>query len=415
MKKISETKIEIEIEIPLSEVTEELDRVVSQYASRAKVRGFRPGKTPKNIVRRMYSSEIEEAVINALVPKTLNKKLQKEKIAPASRPLITELRFNENEPIHFKAQIEIWPDIHLPEYKNIKVEKKNFTITDKEVQESLEDLRTKSAQYVPIESRGVKDGDYVVAEIKGLDVKTKRFLPTEKVVILAGHAENEDVINKKILGMKPGEMTHFTIDYKADHVSKKLAGRKIEYDLRVEAIKEKSLPDIDDDFAKDLGDYKNLNDLKTKIKEQIKESKEAVQRREMAEEIIQKLSDQMALELPESVVEQEQNALLNRHLSGLPQKKLSKEDFDALKNDIRKRAIDNVRNHLILNKIAQDEGLEVSEEEVTEEMKAIAKANNVPLTRVVETLKQEGRKEELRDNLLLRKTVDFLVESAIIE
>ncbi len=415
MKKISESKIEFQIEIPVSDVTEEMNRVISQYASRAKVRGFRPGRTPKDMVKRMYSSEIEETVINTLVPKALNKELQKEKITPVGSPVISELHFKENEPLRFKAQVDVWPEFNLPEYKNIEVEKKKFSITEKEVQESLEELRARSAQYVPVEGRGVKDGDYVVAEIKGMDKKTKRFLPTEKVVILAGHPENEGVINQELSGLKSGEKTHFEIKYKKDHENKKLAGREIGYDLKVESIKEKSLPDINDDFAKDLGDYKNLDNLKTKIKEQLKESKSSTQRREMAEEIIQKVADQITLELPESIIEREQNALLNRHLSNLPRQNLEKEDLDRAKKDMRDRAIRNIKNHLILNKIAENEGLDVSEEEITEEMKAIAKSNNVPLARVVETIKKEGRKEELRDNLLLRKAVDFLVKSAIIK
>ncbi len=414
MKKISESKIEIQIEVPVSEVTEELNRVVAQYATRAKVRGFRPGKTPKNIIERMYSSEIEETVINTLVPQALNRELQKEKISSVGHPLITELHFKKDEPLRFKAQVEVWPEIHLPEYKNIKVEKKKITVTEKEVQESLEELRLKSAQYVPVEGRGIKDGDYVVAEIKGIDMKTKRYLPTEKIVVLAGHPENEDALNQKLLDLKPSEKTHFTIHYKKDHKNKKLAGREIGYDLKVEAIKEKSLPDINDDFAKDLGDYKNLDDLMTKIKEQLQESKKAMQRREVAEEIVQKVSDQMKLELPESVIEAEYNAFLNRHLSTHAQNNLSKDELDTVKKDLRNRAIQNIKNHLILNNIAKNEGINVSEEEITDEMKAIAKSSNVPLSRVIETIKREGRKEELRDNLLLRKTVDFLVKSAII-
>ena len=135
----------------------------------------------------------------------------------------------------------------------------------------------------------------------------------------------------------------------------------------------------------------------------------------MAEEIIGKISDQMSLVLPESVVEQESNALLSRQLSSLPQQNLSKDALESLREEVRKRAVQNIRNHLILTKIAEKEKLKVSEEDITEEMKAIAKTHNVPLARVVESVNQEGQKEELKDTLLIRKTVDFLVKSAIIE
>jgi trigger factor len=414
-KKDNKCKREIELEIPASEVMQEWDRVIAQYSSRAKIRGFRPGKAPKDMIKRMYYPDIQETLINNLVPRALDKELSEKNINPAGTPVISDLHFKEDEPLRFKATVDIWPEIRLPEYTGIKVQKKKVMVTEKEVKESLEELRVKSAQYIPAEERGVEDGDYVVAEIKGKNADTKRFLPTEKVVILSGHQDNEEVLNKKILGLMPGEQTQFTIAYKKEHENKKLAGQKIEYELKIESIKEKKLPDINDDFAKDLGDYKNLKDLKTKLKEQLSESKKSIQRREMAEEIINNISDQISLELPESVIEQEQKALLNRHLSSLSQRNISKESLDSIQEDIRKRAVQNIKNHLILNEIAAKEKLKVSEEEITEEMKSIAQTHKVPLARVVESINQEGQKEELKDNLLIRKTVDFLVKSAIIE
>ncbi len=415
VKKISECKREIELEIPVVEVQEELNRVIAQYSSRAKIRGFRQGKAPKDMIKRMYFPEIQETLVNNLVPRALKKELNEKKINPVGQPVISDLHFKEGEPLRFKAVIEMWPEIHLPPYTGIKIKKKQLVITEKEVKESLEELRSKSAQYIPVEGRGVQEGDYVVAEIKGRNTRTKRYLPTEKVVILSGHQDNEPVLNQNLKGLNTEENTQFTIQYKKDHENKKLAGQEIEYSLKIESIKEKKLPNIDDEFAKELGNYKNLKDLKTKLKEQLRESKKNAQKREMAEEIIKKISDQMPLELPESVIEQEYTALLNRYISSLPQQKLSKDAIDSLRENMRKRAIRNIQNHLILNKIAENEKFKVSEEEMTEEMKALAKTHNVPLARVVESLNKEGQKEELKDNLLIRKTVDFLVKSAIIE
>ena len=414
-KKIDECKWELEIEIPVTKTTEELKRITAQYSSRAKVRGFRPGKAPEEIIKRMYHSEIKEALINSLVPSALNKELKDRNIIPAGQPIVNDLHFAEGEPLRFKAQIEVWPELHLPEYKNIRIKRRKASVTEKELKESLEELRLEAAQYTPVEDRGVVDGDYVVAEVKGQDTKTKRFLSTEKVVILADHPENEEVLNQNLLGLKSGDQCRFTISYKKDHKNKKLAGREINYDLKIESIKEKMLPEIDDDFAKDLGDYKNLKDLKTKLKGQLLESKKNVSRREMAEEIVKKINEKMPFELPESIVEHEYTAQLNRRLSAIPQRDLSKVDLESLKKDLRERAIQNIKNHLILSKIAEQEKLEVTEEEITEEMKAMAKSHNVPLARVVESINKEGKKQEWKDNLLLKKTVDFLVKSAIIE
>jgi trigger factor len=415
VKNINECKKEIQLEIPAAEVMKEWDRVLAQFTSRAKIKGFRQGKAPQDMIKRMYYHDIRETLINNLVPPALNRTLSEKHIRPVGQPVISDLHFKEEEPIRFKVTIETWPEIHLPEYTGIKISKKKASVAEKEVNDSIEELRAKSAQYIPVEGRGVKDGDYVVAEIKGKNTNSNKSLPTERVVILAGHKDNEEALNKNITGLKPDERTQFTVQYKNDFQNKKLAGQKIAYDLKIESIKEKMLPEINDDFAKDLGDYKNLVDLKTQLKEQLLESKKTAKRHEMAEEIIGKISEQMSMELPESVIEHESNALLSRRLNSLPQKNLSKEALDSLRKDMRKRAIQNIQNHLILTKIAEKEKLEVSEEEIKEEMKLIAKKHNVPLARVVESINQEDQKEELKDSLLIRKTVDFLVKSAIIE
>lgn len=414
MKDISGCKKEIHIEISAEDVNREWEKVVAQYSAKAKIKGFRPGKAPKDMVQRMYYPDIRETVINNLVPSALNRELTEKKIDPIGQPVISDLHFKKDEPIRFKLTVEIWPEFSLPDYKGIKVSEKKASVTEKEMAESLEELQAKSAQYVPAEQRGIKDGDYVVAEIKGKNTKTKRYLPTEKVVILAGHKDNENALNKNLAGLKPGDRTHFTILYKKDHDNKRLAGQEIDYDLKVESIKEKKLPEIDDDFAKELGDYKNLRDLKTKLKGQLLESKKGAQRREMAEEIIGKIAEQISLELPESAIEAESRALLERQLASLQQKNLSKEAIKSLQKEVRERAMKNIRNHLILTKIAEEEKIEVSEEEIKEEMKVLAKTHNVPLAKVIESINKQGQKEELKDNMLIRKTVDFLVKSAII-
>ncbi|MFQ6038760.1 MAG: trigger factor, partial [Candidatus Aminicenantales bacterium] len=383
--------------------------------SRARIRGFRPGRAPKEMVKRMYFPEIREEIIRTLVPRALNQELRNRNIQPVGQPVIREIHFEEKEPLRFKAQVEVWPEVNLPEYKGIRIRKPEAKVTEKEVEEALEELRKKSAQYVPVTSRGVKKGDYVVAEIKGRDEVTKRYLPTEKAVVLAGHEENEPTLNDHLIGLKAGEETRFTITYNKDHANKRLAGRTIAYILKVDSIKERRLPDLDDEFAKELGEYKDLKDLKTKIKTQLLDSKLRAQRQEMAEEIIQNISSRMDLELPESVVEQESAALLNRQLSAMPQQNLSQDTIESLKNKVREKAIRNVRNHLILTKIAELENLSVSEEEISKEMTSIAESHNVPVRRVEESFRREGRRDELKENLLLKKTVDFLIESAIIE
>ena len=415
MKKISESKREFELEVPAEKVKKEMDRILTQFSSTAKVKGFRPGKAPRSIVKQMYYPEIKDSLINSLVPKALKEELEKHSIDPLGSPVINSISYEEGGGIRFKAQIEVWPDFSLPDYKNIKVQKKKTSITEKEINTSLNQLQERSAQYIPVEGRGVMNGDYVIAEFKGQDLKTKKHLPTERSVILAGHPDNDSVLNESIKEMKQDEERDFTIKYKKDHPNKKLAGKDIKYALRVISIKEKKLPEINDDFAKDLGEFNDLKDLKMKIKEELLGSKKTIRKREIAEEIIQKTSDKVAVELPEGLVEQEYIAVLKRLLSTQGRKDMSEGDLNSLKENAKKKAQQNVKSHLILKKIAEKEDIKVSEEDISEELKAVAEARKIPLSTVMGNLDREGGREEIRENILLKKTIDFLAECAIME
>jgi trigger factor len=415
IKILSKCKREIELDIAADEVMKEFERVVAQFSSRAKIPGFRPGKAPLDIIKQKFYPEIKESLINSLVPKALSDELKTQNLNPVAMPIVNDLHFQEGQPLRLRAQFEVWPEFNLPGYKKIKVKSKKISVTDKEINASLEDLRQRSAQYIPVEGREVLKDDYVVAELKGKDLKTNKLLPQEKVVILAGHAENDEILNKELIGSSPGEEKNFTLDYDKNHPDKRLAGNKIEYNLKVVSIKEKKLPALDAEFAKELGEYKNLKDLKEKIKKEIISSKEKAAKQDMAEEIIKNISDKLSIELPETLIEQEYMAIMRRFLSSQPQQDLKKEDLEKSRSEGRSKATQNLKNHLILKKIAEKENLNVSDQEMHEELKKIAKANNVPLAKVIDSVNKEGRREELRGGILFKKTVDFLVEHAIIE
>lgn len=251
------------------------------------------------------------------------------------------------------------------------------------------------------------DGDYVVAEVKGIDLKTKRMLPSEKGVILAGEAANEEILNKNLLGLRPGEVRNFTVDFDKNHKNKKLAGKKVEYNLKVISIKEKKIPKANDEFAKDLGEFSDLKDLKEKIKKEIMASKEKEAKKDMAEEIIKKIAEKMNMDLPEALVEQEYRVVLQRLLSSYPQRDAKEGNLEHLKTEAKRIAEQSLKNHFILTKIAELEGLEVTDEQIHEKLKEIAKANNLPLAKVIENANKEGKREELRKAFSLRRQLTF--------
>jgi trigger factor len=415
IKILSGCKREIELDIGADEVMKEFNEIVARFSSQAKIRGFRPGKVPRDIIKQKFYPELKESLINSLVPKALNSELKAQKINPVGMPVVNELHFKEGEPLRFRAQFEVWPEFELPPYKKIKVKQNKITVEPQEIEHSLEDLQAKSAEYVPVERREVTDGDYVAVELKGKDLRTNRFLPLEKGVILAGHQDNEDALNKNLIGLKPGDEKSFTIEHDKNHQNKRLAGKKIEYDMKVISIKEKKLPVLDDEFAKGLGEFKDLEDLKEKIEKEIISTKERATKNEMAENIMKKISEKFNIELPEAIVDQEHAVVVKRLLSSLPQQNLSKEELERIKFEGKGKAEQNIKNHLILKKIAEKEKLGISDEEIQEEFKRIAKANNLPVARVIEEFNKKAKREELRDSMVLKKTIDFLVDNAIIE
>jgi trigger factor len=415
LKDISETKKEIKLEISSEKARRAHQKALKQYANGAKIKGFRKGKVPDNIILRMYQSEIREAVISALVPNAVNEEIKSYNFKVASIPRITDLQYDEGGPIKVKAEIEIWPDFKMPDYKKIKLKKKKISVTQNDVTDALTNIQARSVQYIPTEERGVIDGDYVVVEIKGQDVKTKRFLPTEKSVVLANHPDNEKQLNEHLLGLRINEETHFSIDYQKDHTNKKLAGKTVDYKVKILSIKEKKLPEINDDFAKDLGEFENIKDLKEKIKGELKKDKEEAQKRDLADELIKKISDDVKITLPDTVIEQEAISIIRRQMSDAPRKDLKEEDLKKMNEEAKIKAHQNIKNHLILTEVAKMEKLEVLEKEFQEELKSIAMANRVTYEQVLDHINKEGTKKDITDNLLMRKTVDFLMNAAIIE
>ncbi|MGB7294931.1 MAG: trigger factor [Candidatus Aminicenantales bacterium] len=413
VRALSPSRRELEIEISAEEVAKEWEKTLLEYASRARLDGFRRGKAPREMVQRLFYADIKDAVIETLAPRALRECLQTESIHPVGTPLIKDVVFKEGEPLRFKAAVEILPDFELPAYKKIRVQKKEVKVEEEDVDRSLEELRQRSAEYVPVEGRGVVDGDYVVVEWKGRDLKTKRWLPTEKILVLAGHPENEKALNENLIGLKPGEPRTFAISYPPEHAQKKMAGRSIEYDLKVVSVKEKRVPEMNDEWAKDLGEYDNLAALRSRIRQELEKSREDEARREMGDEIVKNLVEKLQLELPQSLIEQEAASSLQSWAAQLPAD-LPPEQVENLRQRARSQAEHNLKRGLLLQRIAGQENLAVSDEEIEVEVKEMAKRNNVPLAQLVERINQEGRREDVRNTLRLRRAIDFLLQNAVI-
>jgi len=414
LKDISPSRKEIELEIPPDEVRKEYEKILGEYAGKVKLSGFRKGHAPRDMVRSLFEHDIKHDVYDSLIPRVLEEELRGLRLNPVNVPVLRDLKHEEEQPLRCTAAFEVLPEFELPDYRTIQVCGQTSEVGEEDVDKVLEDIRARAAEYVPVEGRGVGDGDYAVVEMQGRDRRTNRFLPVEKAVVLAGHAENEPALNEKIKGMKAGEEGAFEVLYPKDHPNRRVAGKDIAYNLKVREVKEKKVPELNDEFARTVGTLEGLKDLREKVRKELVEAREKAGRNETASAVLAEVAKRVSLELPESVVEQESLALLKRFLSASRDRRIAPEALEGLKAQSRRQAEDHLKNHLILEKIAKKEGFGVTEEEIQAEIRDLAQANHVSEPYLADMLKREDRREELVETLLFRKTVDFLVKTAII-
>lgn len=412
---LSPSRKEIELEIPDAEFHEEYEKILGEYVAKAKLDGFRIGHAPRERVKALFDHDITHDVYDALIPRVLEEELRALRLNPVNVPELKDLKHEEGQALRATAAFEVLPGFELPDYRAVQVKKKPVEVSEEDLTKALEDIRARAAEYVPVEGRGVADGDYAVVEMQGRDARTKRLLPVEKAVVLAGHAENEPAMNEKIAGMTPGEERSFEVIYPKEHANKRVAGKDIVYGLKVREIKEKKLPPLDDEFAKSLGASEGLTALKDKVRQELLAARERASQNEAASEVLKAITDKAALELPESAIEQESLAILRRLLSAYRDRGIAPEALEILKGEARRQAVEHLKNHLVLEKIAQKEGFQVTEEEVQAEIHSLAQANNIQEAALADMIRRdEHRREEMVESLLFRKTVDFLLKMAII-
>ena len=255
----------------------------------------------------------------------------------------------------------------------------------------------------------------MVIEIQGKDIETKKFMPAEKVVVLAGHPENEPQLNQALLGMRQGEEKTFEVSYSSDYPQKKFAGKNIEYHIKVIEIKEKKLPDLNDEFARSIDQVEGLEELRQKIHQDLRQHRQQEAADRALNEFLEKLAAEINLTLPESLIKEEAEAIIQRQFREDDWNKMAGELRQQVEEQARKQAEKNLKNHLLLRKIIEKEGLQVSEQEYEEDIKKIAEQRNIPLSQLKSALAQEEREEEWKFNLLLQKGIDFLKDQIIIK
>jgi trigger factor len=420
---------EIDLEIPAESVQKAAEKVARDIARVARIPGFRPGKAPVTLVRRRFAEDIQGEVVHSLVPEYLEKALDEKKLVPITRPEVDKIDFKDGEPLRIHAVFEVLPEFDLADYKNLRVQIDEIEIGDVQVDKALEEMRQRTATFVPVEGRAAHDGDSVLVKLTGTPRGGDDPVQADNILVPLGAEETLASFTENLRGASPGETKRFEVTYPADYPDSKLAGKTYDYSAEVQGIKEKQLPELNDEFAKDtagqpsqsgvLGGVKTLEELRGKIRESLDAAKEERQKSQAGEKILEALVKQHDFPVPEALIESQMDSRLERTVRSLAAQGVDPRavnvDWAALRRQQRDRAIADVKAELILDRIATAEKIEVTEEDVDQEIRKLAERSGESATALRARLTKQGALDRMKSKLRSDRTIEWLYRTTRIE
>jgi len=410
----SYTKREIEVEIPAAEVTRETETLIQKYQKLARLPGFRRGHVPASVIRQRFAEDIKSEVVDALVPRYLRRETDKLGLLPVSQPRVTDLHIHEGEPLRFKASFEVLPEIKVEGYKELRADKPAISVTDEEVEQSLKSLQEQHATFASIEGRTLADGDYAQVSLDGKpkDGEGKPVHMDDVLVEIAGKSTMPE-FTEHLRGASAGEERTFDVTYPQDFSDPRLAGKTLTYTVKVQALKQKTLPELNDQFAKELGEFANLDEVRKRIREGMEAERKHTAEREAKDKLVAELVKRNDFEIPEALVERQIDLRLERGLralaaQGMKAEDIKKMDLNRLRAGQREQALQEVKASLLLEKIADEEKIEVGDEEIDREVEALAKQSKQPPEAIRARLTRDGALDRIRNRIRNDKTLDFL-------
>jgi trigger factor len=423
---VSPTRKEIRIEIDPAEIRSAYDRISREYSKAAKVPGFRPGHAPTSVVRTRYKSEIRGELLRELLPDAVNNAIVEHSLAALGEP---DVQFDNTEalerpgeqPLTVKVGLEVLPEIELKEYKGLETTRRLRPITDADVERVIEGLRESSASLQPVEDRASQLGDTVTINARGkfVDEPEAEEISVDDIEVVLGGPGVQQEFTDNLTGVKPDEKRTFLVDYPRDFTSAGLAGKKVEYVTEVTAVRQKELPELDDEFAQSLGgEFDTVETLRTKVREDLEARAKAESEHQVRGELVKKLVESHKFEVPQTLVEQQTNQRVQdvaRQMMGRGIDPRNQQiDWEGAREELKSQAEDDVRATMLMEKIAEAENITVSDEEVEAEIESIATASRQTKELVRAALTKNGGERSIAHRLRNRKALNLLVENARI-
>ncbi len=419
---------EIAVEVPADEVSKSFRSVIKQYQKQARIPGFRAGKVPESLVRTKFAKELRQEVMERLVSERFRTAIEEQKLQPVSQPQVVEMHLNEGDPLRFKAAFEVMPEFDVSGYDTVKAEKPKVIVTDDEFEGELSHMLERYATVETVEEqRSLADGDWAEIEFKG-EVKdlaqtvtaegaaeSSQPITGEDVLIEIGGKNTLPAFTEALRGATAGQELKFEADYPAEFGEQRLAGKSVSYDVKVKGIKKKTFPERDAEFAAQMGDYESWDAFLAKMRENLAERKTDAAENDARNKMLDEIVARYQFPVPESFVQQQIDARLERGLrslamQGMKAEDMRKLDFGKLREAQREQALEEVKATLVMDKIAAAEKLTVDDEEAERELLMMSLQLREPIDILRERMIKDGSIQRMRDQILREKTGRMLYE-----
>jgi trigger factor len=416
---VSETRKNLVVEIPSATVDAEIDKVSKDYSKAARVPGFRPGKVPAKVVRQRFRDQILHDVAHGLIPRAVEEALRERGVEPVDTPDIRDVVVEEGQPLKFTATFETVPPIDPGDYGSIVLRTHQRLVEDSAVEQALSQLRERSARYEPVENRGIEVGDSIVLDLERTAVGESGETQTDKhesVTVDVGAPANPPGFDEALAGLVAGSEKSFDVKYPGDYTIKELAGTTVKYAATIKAIRKRVVPELDDEFAKDVGEFENLEALRVRVREDLEHEAKHEAEREMRSDLLRQLASRVTFEVPSSLLDREIDRRVEEFV-----RRLIEQQIDPMRTNInweefrekqRDAAAEAVKGALVLDEVARRENITVSETDVNAEVEKYAERSGRTAAAVRARLEKEGGLGRLYAGLRRERTLDFLLSRA---
>ena len=409
-------KHSLEISVPVAEVTAETERAVLEIQKRAKLPGFRPGKVTLTLIRQQFAGEIRRKVVESLVPRFFQKQVEAENLTLASPAGYKDIHFHDGEPLRFTAEFEVVPQVELKDYRDVEIPYHDPEISSEDVDKRLEEIRNQKADYSNIDPRPLVDGDFAVLALESLSGVEGEPVKQEEMVLEIGGADTFEAFTENLRGLSPGDEKDFEVAYPSGYGLARLAGKTVRFHTTVKGIRRKNLPEVNDEFAQDVGDFRGVEELREAIRKAIYEERERQAQQAAKDQIVDKLVEMHDFPVPEVFVDRQIKSRVEQRLRAMASAGMEtrglKLDWEKVREAERPEAIREVKASMLLSRISEREAIHVSRDEVDREVERLARQNHEPVAAMHIKFEKDGTLGRIASHIQTEKTLTFLFKQA---